>query len=253
MLWDDDTPQDYASNGPIVSPADSSRENRIFNDDANWPNMKFNYNMYDIDPQYTDTRINALNDSAGLNALSWFQKYIWGIANIPEPTEWPSYMWDVDGWAGTDPAYYPQVWPRFDGSYSNPTLLTASIEGLPLGDLNWFPDAKASWLVNQDAIAQHILSLNEDQFIISGVKQNRNKVAFSVYPNPVQNFITVNSVERMKDLKVYNVTGSLLKVVDMASQAGSRDIDMSDLPKGIYMIKVNFSEGGTFAYRIIKE
>jgi hypothetical protein len=85
------------------------------------------------------------------------------------------------------------------------------------------------------------------------VKQNRSKVAFSVYPNPVQDFITIKSVERMKNLKIYNVTGSLLRAVDMGSQSGSRDIDVSDLPKGIYMIKVNFSEGGTFAYRIIKE
>ncbi|MCD6598085.1 MAG: T9SS type A sorting domain-containing protein, partial [Bacteroidales bacterium] len=251
MLWEDDTPEWFASDGPVVSPADSSRENRIFNDDVNWPNMKYNHNIYDMDPQYNDARIYQLSDSAGLNAISWFKKYIWGLANIPEPTDWPSYMWDVDGWAGTDPAYYPVVWPRFDGSYSNPTLLSASIEGLPLGDLNWFPDAKASWLVNQDAIAQHILSLNEDQFIISGVKQNRNKVAFSVYPNPVQDFITIKSMQKLNNLKIYNVAGNLIKIVDLTSKSG--DIDVSDLPEGIYLLRVNFVEGGTYSYKIVKE
>ena len=252
MLWEDETPEWYASDGPVVSPADSSRENRIFNDDATWPNMKFNHNMYDLDPQYTDARIYDLSDSAGINALSWFQKYIWGLANIPEPTDWPSYMWDVDGWAGTDPAYYPEVWPRFDGSYTNPTLLTASVAGLPLGDLNWFPDAMASWLVHQDAIAEHILSLNENQYLKVGVKENRNAIAFSVYPNPVQDFITVKSVDEVSSLRIYSVTGALHKVVDMTSQDG-RDIDVSDLSKGVYLLKVKFADGGTYSSKIIKE
>jgi type IX secretion system substrate protein len=252
MLWEDDTPDSYASNGPIASPADSSRENRMFNDDVNWPGMKYNHNMYDVDPQYTDAKIYEISDSAGLQALQWFKKYIWAIEGVPEPVDWPSFMWDVDGWAGTDPAYYPVVWPRFDGSYTNPTLLTASTAGLPLGDLNWFPDAKASWLKHQDAIAQHILDLNEDQYLKVGVEQNRNELAFSVYPNPVQDFISIKSVQEVISLRIYSVTGSLFKIIDMSSQAG-KDIDVSDLSDGVYLLKIDFVGGGTYSSKIIKE
>lgn len=252
MLWEDETPDWYASDGPVVSPADSSRENRIFNDDVNWPNMKFNHNMYDIDPQYTDARIYDISDNAGENALNWFQKYIWGQANIPEPADWPSYMWDVDGWAGTDPAYYPVVWPRFDGSYTNPTLLTASTAGLPLGDLNWFPDAKASWVNHQDAIAQHILDLNEGQYLKVGSEQNKLDIAFSVYPNPVKDFITIHSTQKLISLKIYSVTGSLHKIVDVSSVAG-KNIDVSDLSNGVYLLKVKFEGGGYYSSKIIKE
>lgn len=40
-------------------------------------------------------------------------------------------------------------WPiPEDFSYTNQSLQTASTNGLPLGDLNWFPDAKSDWEMN---------------------------------------------------------------------------------------------------------
>ncbi len=252
MLWDDNTPDDYASNGPLASPADSSRENRIFYDDANWPNMKFNYNMYDVDPEYTNEKIYALSDSAGGNALSWFKKYIWALPDIPEPADWPSYMWDVDGWAGTDPNYYPEVWPRFDGTYKNATILTASIEGLPLGDLNWFPDAKSTWLKHKDEVMQHILSLNEDQILLTGVKPAREQISFKIYPNPADQVLTVQSEQGMTKVNLYNTSGTLVKSIEMASRRNAT-IDISALPPGLYMAKVHFDGGGFYSYKFIKK
>ncbi|MEZ4825602.1 MAG: hypothetical protein R3C61_04805 [Bacteroidia bacterium] len=35
--------------------------------------------------------------------------------------------------------------PAFDLSYSNTYMQTAGTDGLPLGDLNWFPDQKAAF------------------------------------------------------------------------------------------------------------
>lgn len=43
------------------------------------------------------------------------------------------------------------IWPLpEDFSYSNSTLQTAGTDGLPLGDLNWFPAAKATYDANRD-------------------------------------------------------------------------------------------------------
>lgn len=51
-------------------------------------------------------------------------------------------------------------WPLpEDFSYTDAQLLTASTNGLPLGDLNWFPDAKADWLANRDAYVAAIQAL----------------------------------------------------------------------------------------------
>ena len=254
MLWDTDVPEDFISYTPEDSVRALSREYKIFNDDVSWPYMKYNNNFYDLDPQYNEAEIYKNSDRAGENALDWFKKYIWALPDIPEPIDWPSYNWDVDGWAGNDPAYYPEVWPRFDGTYTNPTLLTASTEELPLGDLNWFPDAKAKWAANKDAVTQHILSLSEDQYHIVevGVEQTLNNKVFSVYPNPVQDVLSIKSIEKIKNVKIYSITGALHNVIDMKSHVGN-DIDVSYLTTGIYILKVNFVKGGTFSAKITKE
>ena len=41
--------------------------------------------------------------------------------------------------------------PAFDLSYGNEYLMTAGSDGLPLGDLNWYPEAKETYMANRDA------------------------------------------------------------------------------------------------------
>ena len=48
--------------------------------------------------------------------------------------------------------------PPFNLTYTNDTLLTAGTDGLPLGDLNWFPDKKAIYDANR---AQYIAALRD--------------------------------------------------------------------------------------------
>jgi len=162
MLWDENVPLEYTGGIEVISPTDSSRENRILADDANWPYMKYDHNWYDKDPMYSNPQIYNTNDSMIMNIMDWYGSRIW--SNGAEFDGTPSYNWEVDKWAGTPNIEYPIVWPRFDGSYTNPELLSASIEGLPLGDLNWFPAQKYLWLSERDQIEAHILSLNEQQY-----------------------------------------------------------------------------------------
>ena len=52
------------------------------------------------------------------------------------------------------------MWPLpEDLSYTNSDLLTAAVDGYPLGDLNWFPTQKATWMANQQAQKDKILGL----------------------------------------------------------------------------------------------
>ena len=164
MLWDENVPLDYTGGIEVISPADSSRENRILADDANWPYMKYDHNWYDKDPMYSNQQIYNTNDSMIMNIMDWYGERIWADGSAFDGT--PSYNWEVDKWAGTPNNEFPTVWPRFDGSYTNPELLSASIEGLPLGDLNWFPVQKTLWLSERHQIESHILALNEYQYPI---------------------------------------------------------------------------------------
>ena len=67
----------------------------------------------------------------------------------------PEAEW-VD-WRVTSPISYDGATPVLDNwppsidlSYTNSVLLTAGTDGLPLGDLNWFPEAKETYYANRD-------------------------------------------------------------------------------------------------------
>lgn len=69
------------------------------------------------------------------------------------------YFWNLPVYDGEE-CYECITWPLpEDFTYTNTTLLTYSTNGLPIGDLNWFPDSKATWESNYDAYVEHIESL----------------------------------------------------------------------------------------------
>ncbi len=251
MLWNNDAPQDYAS-FPVASPADSSREAKILADKTNWPYMKYNNNWYDKDPGYLDPVINQMNDSMYLNVINWYKTVLFGEAGMQQ-SEAPSYNWDVDRWAGTPNSEYPTVWPRFNGKYSNPELLNASIEGLPLGDLNWFPEQKARWESEKTQIEAHILSLNESKYTITtGVKNIIQAKNISIYPNPANDLIQINCEQSLKNVNVFDVTGKL--VMNLESQnLIHKNINISGLNKGIYILKIVTSNDYDYSMKLVKQ
>ena len=88
---------------------------------------------------------NAPTDAATLAQMTAF---IEDAATPGTPTPWAVVYWDpgrIDNPLAIN-------WPvPEDFTYSNSTLQTAGTDGLPLGDLNWYPTAKASYLANREA------------------------------------------------------------------------------------------------------
>ncbi len=73
-------------------------------------------------------------------------------------TPWTQVYWDPGRPApGSDDYPTSVAWPLpEDFSYTNSALLTAGTDGLPLGDLNWFPQSKDTYLANRAAYLQAI-------------------------------------------------------------------------------------------------
>lgn len=62
-----------------------------------------------------------------------------------------------------------------------------------------------------------------------------NEIAkFKLYPNPVSNQLFISSSEKIEKIQVYNLLGMLIK-----SNKNSNNIDLSDLSKATYLIKVH--------------
>jgi hypothetical protein len=237
---------------PFISPAsmkDSSREARIFNDKTNFPYFIASNNIDDqtnIDPNFVDKTIYSLKDSA----VAWSypsSEYVLGLS-YPTQDTWPHYYVAPDSEIG-----YPVKWPRINGTYQNSQLMAGSIEGLPLGDLNWFPDKKAIWQAHQTEVMNHILNENISVINITSVKKSDNQVPnqFSLsqnYPNPFNPTTQIRysiSKNSLVTLKVYNLLGQeVTTLVNQQQKSGNYTVNFnaSKLASGIYMYKIQAGE-----------
>jgi hypothetical protein len=68
-----------------------------------------------------------------------------------------------------------------------------------------------------------------------------------IYPNPVQNILTIESKEYIISTEVYSILGELL-----ASEKGKSQVDFSTYGKGIYFLKIDTENGAVFQ-KVLKE
>ncbi|WP_413533846.1 DUF5074 domain-containing protein [Empedobacter brevis] len=99
---------------------------------------------------------------------------------------------------------------------------------------------KISFNSNGKVVAQNIT-------ISTGVlgTTELNKSSINVYPNPVNNILFIETIESTK-AEIFAITGT--KMTEKTLQKGKNQLDVSSLPKGVYIIKVNNS-----TFKVIKK
>ena len=136
-------------------------------------------------------------------------------------------------------------WPILaDLSYSNATLKTAAVGQLPLGDLNWFPDAKATWEgMNESAT---LIAARDAGTGISGVTDTKTDFGnnIEVLPNPVKELALVKfNLVKSSEVQfiIYNLSGQKLQVTTANFNAGANEyqLDISGLESGVYILQLN--------------
>jgi hypothetical protein len=164
-------------------------------------------NNIDVDPNFSDA--NAKNHLTQLIA------YVRKIASRSLDNPWHYEL------------NFPPKWPIPENlAYTNATLLQGGTDGLPVGDLNWFPDIK------------------------TGVERTNGEVPtefrlYHAYPNPFNPQVNIKfQIARASDVKltVHNVLGQQVKVLaNKKLTAGSHTVtwDGTDsygklVPSGIY-------------------
>ena len=234
----------------LFYPPDSAHVNReagMFGSAA-FPNFKAG-NLLKIDPQFADPKIYALSDSLYEWTIPAMMTtaYKFDPAKIPPITSWANFWWNAD----QDGLGNPTAWPRFNsGVYTNQAALTGSIEGLPLGDLNHYPQAKAIWAANKAAIQAHIVAGNTNKILMTGVEslgsEMPNEYSLSQnYPNP----FNPSSIIRFGipkngfiSLRVYNLVGQeVATLVNGEIAAGYHEVQFqgSNLSSGVYLYRLN--------------
>ncbi len=218
--------------------ADNSRESQMFNHEnntnASFPNWKYGNMIKDVDPEWVDGEIytSALNFVAWTKPASLIHALGKPSENFPPASEWPQWHWEPDGDISIN-----DTWPVFDGRYKSEELLQGAIEkNVPLGDLNWWPEAKAAWEAAKDDIEAHITSGNTDQIDIgyttTAVEQVVTYKAFNMYPNPAQNELNFEFSGEV-EISISSIDGRVLKSFKNVSK-----ISTADLVNGLYLVTV---------------
>ena len=226
---------------------------------------------YNIEPGFTTPPGNTPEIIANIEASYYGDDGTWADWRIESPVSY-------------DEGGLPQLsWPpAFDLTYSHSGLLTAGTDGLPVGDLNWYPDKKAEYLANRDAILESLRDsmvnaqvfydpeTMDDTPMITELGVSIGSVVVpgpsgltSIYPNPFEQKAQIQftlSQEATVTLVVYSVTGQ--KVYEMAenefvSGTHNIDFDASDLSSGMYVYTINATgvDGQNFvdSRKMIKE
>jgi len=95
------------------------------------------------------------------NAIRGYQYYGTGVVNAPP------YFYDLPV-SGTDTIWTGRFWPIPENfTYTDAALKTASTDGLPLGDLNWFPSSLVTFNTNKAQYISQIESIPGKKFFFS--------------------------------------------------------------------------------------
>lgn len=96
------------------------------------------------------------------------------------------------------------------------------------------------------ANANEVLTIAHDWFygIITDVEaDNLFQSSFSVYPNPTNGMLTINTTEQMSNVQIFDIVGNMVSQITLNS--GNQSFDISGLTNGNYTLKFN-SQNGTF-------
>ncbi len=123
-------------------------------------------------------------------------------------------------------------------SYGNPNLICITVDDNnafhPHCDLS--PTLPLGWCKDSTAI------YNEDCEL--GIEDN-NSITFTMFPNPTQNILIIESQVPIELIRIYSVSGSLIKETSKTS------ISVSELPSGLYFAQINIG-GHTVNKKFVK-
>lgn len=82
----------------------------------------------------------------------------------------------------------------------------------------------------------------------AGINENEN-LLFTYYPNPATNQITIEGKEKIKRIRIYQLTGGLIQELEIES-IEKITLDVSNLIKGIYFFQVETSNSEIETFKI---
>lgn len=147
---------------------------------------------------------------------------------------------DTLGTQVIDTIYYNLSGPLNSGDsvVINPTWLISTQKYTPGNNIT------VIWPIKDNYTNDNFLFLNT--FVNDVQKLPEYDLSFSIYPNPANNFVFINT--NAKDFRVHiiDLTGKIIRASD------DKRVSVVDLPSGIYFIRLELNDGSTGCKRFQK-
>ena len=211
----------------------NDRTKALFDDDVNYPYMSVD-TWYDVLPTFTDPK-DLLTDQVD-------KLKTWTMAAIDTTSTATLPWWRLVATPVEDNFVYSD-WPiPVDLSYSETNLV--GTDGLPIGDLNWFPEDKATFMTNHAEYFGDLVAAWNAGTLVSAIPElGGAPTGFELsqnYPNPFNPSTTIRYTLPQAgnvSLKVYNALGQEIATLVNGHQAAKNyeaTFDGSNLASGIY-------------------
>lgn len=88
-----------------------------------------------------------------------------------------------------------------------------------------------------------ITNVANTQFTNLSNNEFESELSISIYPNPAEDSISIDSSSEIQHLRIYDIQGRMIESETYKDNALSRRLDVTTLSKGIYFLKVTTAEG----------
>ncbi len=102
---------------------------------------------------------------------------------------------------------------------------------------------------SNNALASNWVATSDASLSVNGI--NNSDVDFAIYPNPAKEKLRVTSKQIIQEILIFNPLGQEIKSYKVHLK--STEINLRELHKGIYFLKLKLLNGGIISTRIIKK
>ena len=115
------------------------------------------------------------------------------------------------------------------------------------------PNKSSNYMIAFQAAYNYGTGVNiDDVSVVEGtslaVDETKRENNRRVFPNPVKDIININFEEKISQVEIFSVSGQLIKSI----QNNIKQINVSDLKKGVYLLKIKSGETEE-TFKIVKE
>lgn len=112
-------------------------------------------------------------------------------------------------------------------------------------NVNWFYEVYAKSKCTSDQNSTWYGPIYSSQIKLGTDESSMSKV--SVYPNPTKDFVNIDSSSKVTKVTIFSVDGKQL------AEDSSTKINISKLPAGVYLMKIDFADGKSSTQKIMKQ